>query len=233
MLSMGTGRFGFGQRTPLSPKKAKVVTFVMAGVFVVFGAVFIINAEVQAASIRPIAGGQTTTGTIVNYQMGQNCGRYGCTPWWRPSIQFVTSSGTTITFTGPQDQNQEENGETVQVSYDPANPSNAHDLSANVGSTLLAIVIASLLILFALFSVLRGHQRFVGKNSLYAAHTAATTTTTASGLPVTSPAGSEATSGGPAPPGSWLGHRYLHSRSGLIIAAVVFVGVLILVAFTI
>jgi len=227
-MGMGNGLFGTGRRTPLSPKAAKVASFVSAAVFIVVGVFLIVVAESNAASISSIKGGRTTTGTIVSFQTGQNCGRGGCTSWWQPTIQFVTPSGADITFTGPKDQNQEDVGETVQVSYDPSNPTDAHDLSANVGSTALAIAFAGIFIAFALFSLLRGHRLFVGKNSLYAAHTAASTT---SASPTNGPRQTDAVSPGMASPGYWVGHRYLHSRSGLVIAGVVFVGLVTWLVF--
>ena len=135
-----------------------------------------------------------------------------------------------MSFTGPHDQNQESVGEAVKVSYNPSDPSDAHDLSANVGSTGLSIGLAGFFIAFALFSLLRGHRLLVGKNSLFAAHTAASQTLASS---TSGPGQTDDVSGSTASPGSWVGHRYLHSRSGLIIAVAVFVGLVAWVVFTI
>jgi hypothetical protein len=215
---------GTGRRTPLSPKAAKITTFVTAGFFVIAGVFAIVVTEMHSAEVSPIAGGQTTTGTIVSYQTGSNCGRYSCTPWWQPTIQFTTASGRTVTFVGPEDQNQEQTGDLVKVSYDPSNPSNAHDLSADVGSTTAGVVVGALFVVLAVVLVVTGLRRFAGSNSLHAAHAAAISTT--DGL-TSDPGQTETSSMGTGPPGSWVGHRYIHSRTSMVINGLIFVGVLI------
>jgi Protein of unknown function (DUF3592) len=227
---MGIGLAGMGRRTPLSPKKAKVVSFLTAGIFIVVGAITIVTAEAAAASVSPIPGGRIATGTIESYQTGSNCGRYGCTSWWQPTIQFTTASGTPVTFTGPHDQNPLQTGETVNVSYNPSNPTDAHDISANVGSTTTAVVFGALFAAVAVVLVLAGHRRIAGSYSLHAAHTAASTTT--DGL-TTGPEQTEASTSATGPPGAWVGHRYVHSRTSLVITGLVFVGLAIWLIFAV
>jgi hypothetical protein len=221
---MGFAGINTGRQIPLSPRTAKIVSFVAAGVFVLFGVLTIVIAESHASEIRPIPGGQMATGTITSYETGSNCGRYGCTTWWQPTIQFTTASGTPVTFTGPEDQNQEQTGESVSASYDPSNPSDAHDLSANVGSTTVAVVFGALFAAIAVVLVVTGHRRLAGSSSLHAAHAAAISTS--DGLS-SDPGQAEATTTGTGPPGSWVGNRYIHSRTSLAINGAIFGGILI------
>jgi hypothetical protein len=219
MVGMRSERYGMGRRkTPLSPRAAKITTVITCVVFVAFGVFFILNAKSQADSVSPIPGGRTTTGLIVNVNTGQNCGRSGCTPWWQPTIQFTSASDKLVTFTGPEDMNMDEIGQNVTVSYDLANPSEARDLSANVGPTDVEIGVGAFVIAFAFLFVVVGHRRFSGSNTLFAAHTSASGSADL--------ANTGAASTGSTPTSSWVGHRYLHSRTAFVIADVVFVGLL-------
>jgi hypothetical protein len=221
---------GFGQRRPLSPTAARNVTIVTTVLFVAVGVIFIVEGISKANSVSPVSGGVTTTGTIISFNTGQSCGRGGCTPWWQPTITFNTASDHLVTFTGPQDLSSETVGETVKVSYNPSNPTDAHDLSANVGSIGLLIGIAVLFILIAAFSFIRGHRRFAGKNSLFAAHTGGSSSVD---LSSTSGGGFGTPPSSTASPGWWVGHRYLHSRLGLSVTILVFVGLVAAILFII
>ncbi|MGH9016305.1 MAG: DUF3592 domain-containing protein [Acidimicrobiales bacterium] len=98
-------------------------------IFVVVGAFFIFGGYHQRAAIQPVAGGRPTTGTVVPVLNGENCGRCGCSPDRTPTIRFATTSGTPYTFVGPTYGSQISSGQTVTVSYDPASPDVAHDVS--------------------------------------------------------------------------------------------------------
>ena len=205
-----------------------IVSFTSAAIFIAVGIFVIINSWSLADSVSPIAGGRTTTGTVVDYLTGSNCGKYGCTAWWRPTIQFTTSSGETVSFTGPEDQNPEQDGESVSVSYDPSNPVDAHDISADVGIPTSGILIGALLILFAGLQVVFGHRRVARAHSLHAAYVAASTNPDPTQPGTTSdPPQSAGLSG----PGTWVGHRYLHSRTSFVISSVVFLGLLTTLIF--
>jgi hypothetical protein len=148
-------------RKPLS-RNDRILAFVLGLVFVGMGVACLFIEKGNLDAERPVAGGVTTTGTIISFRTGQNCGRYSCTAYYVPSIRFTTAEGARQTFVGPEDDNQEWVGEKVQVSYDPARPSVAHDLSANAGSTVLAGVLTGVLLAFGLLILLLGHRRFAG-----------------------------------------------------------------------
>lgn len=90
-----------------------------AAIFVVVGGIFIFSAKSEVDSVSPVAGGQTTTGIIAAVNTGQNYGRGGCTPWWQPTIQFTSAADKVVTFTGPQNNNMDQIGDTVRASYNP------------------------------------------------------------------------------------------------------------------
>ncbi len=100
-------------------------------VFVAMGIFFLVGGYNEWAAVQPIAGGTTTVGTIVSVATGETCGRYGCSPNWTPTIRFETPSGASYTFSGPTSGSQVSTGESATVSYLPANPSVAHDISAS------------------------------------------------------------------------------------------------------
>jgi Protein of unknown function (DUF3592) len=120
-------------------------------------------------AVQPIAGGRTTSGTIVSVTTGQNCGRHGsCTTYWVPTIQFA-ANGQNFTFDGPESGNSMNSGGHVRVSYDPNSPASARDLSAGVSGAWLAIGIGAALILAGAVYFLVGYRRLHTKLNLTSA----------------------------------------------------------------
>jgi hypothetical protein len=137
----GTGLVGLS-RSP-APRRIAYVQFV---VFVAIGVILLLGGMRRYNAAQPIAGGQTTSGTVVHVTTGQHCGRHGCSDYWVPTIQF-TANGGDYDFAGPQASTPMNLGDAVQVSYDPRNPAGARDLSAGVGAAWSLLVFGVLAIL--------------------------------------------------------------------------------------
>jgi hypothetical protein len=148
---------------------------------------------------QPIAGGRTTTGTVVAVSTGQNCGRHGCSAYWVPAIQFTAVNGRTFNFAGPESGNPIDTGDRVQVSYDPGDPAVARDVSAGAGDAWPLIGFGALALLAGLASFLLGFSRFHALLNLT-----------------------------PARDGSgWVGHSGLHSVRGISASVAVLVAIVI------
>ena len=125
-------------------------------VFLAIGVALLVGGMRRYDAAQPIAGGRTTTGTVVSVSTGQNCGRHGCSAYWVPAIQFTAANGRTFTFAGPESGNPIDAGDQVQVSYDPGNPASARDVSAGGGDSWLLIGFGALATLAgAVFFLLR------------------------------------------------------------------------------
>ena len=176
-------------RRPASRTVAHLVNLL----FVVVGVFFLIGGYNLWAAVQPVAGGTTTTGTVVSVSTGETCGRYGCSPNWTPTIRFETPSGASYTFSGPTSDSQVSIGQTLSVSYLPANPTVAHDISASgTGGVVL--------IGFGVFATILGLGSFIlGFGALH-----------------------RRTGLSSARPGTgWVGHKYVHSNQGVVVAVAV------------
>lgn len=189
-----TGFSGF-TRTPVP----RWVAFLQFPLFVGIGAVLLIGGIHRYDAVQPIAGGRTTTGTVVSVSTGQNCGRHGCSTYWVPTIQF-TANGNDFTFAGPRSGNSMNTGDQVRVSYDPGNPAVARDLSAGVGQAWLLIAFGVLAILAGPVSFLLGFRRLHARLNLTSARD----------------------------DGGWVGHSGLHSVRGISVGLAVMVAFLII-----
>src|SRR5215472_6351340 len=127
-----TGLFGLTRR-PVP----RWIAHLQFAVFIGVGVALLIGGVHRYDAARPIAGGKTTTGTVVAVSTGQNCGRHGCSTDWVPTIQFTAANGHTFTFAGPESGNAINTGDPVRVSYDPGNPAAARDMSAGAGNAWL------------------------------------------------------------------------------------------------
>ena len=167
----------------------RVVVHLLNLVLVAVGLFFLIAGYNEWAAVQPIAGGRTTTGTVVSVANGETCGRYGCSPNWTPTITFQTPSGGSYTFTGPTSDSQVSMGDVVTVSYLPSNPSVAHDVSASSVSGVF-------LLGFGVFATAAGLGSFIlGFGALHRR----------TGLKS-------------ARPGTgWVGHKSIHSNQGTLI----------------
>jgi hypothetical protein len=175
------------------------VAHLQFAVFIGVGVALLIGGIHRYDAAQPIAGGTTTTGTVVAVSTGQNCGRHGCSTYWVPTIQFTAANGHTFTFAGPESGNPVNTGDPVQVSYDPGNPAAARDMSAGDGNAWLLMGVGTLAILAGLASFLLGFTRFHGLLNL-----------------------------APARAGSgWVGHSGLHSVRGISAAIAGLVAILI------
>lgn len=179
------------------------VAFLQFPLFVGVGVALLIGGIQRYDAVQPLAGGRTTTGTVVSVSTRQNCGRHGCHTYWVPTIQF-TANGSNHSFAGPQASSSINTGDQVQVSYDPSNPAVARDLSAGVGQAWLLIVFGALAILVGSGSFILGFRRLHARFNLTSARDM----------------------GGWVGRG-WVGHSGLHSVRG------VSVGVVIVIAFLI
>jgi len=77
-----------------------------------------------------------------------------------PAIQFTAADGRTVTFAGPESGSPVSTGDQVRVSYDPANPVVARDMSAGSGDAWRLIAIGVLAVLAAPASLLLRFRRF-------------------------------------------------------------------------
>jgi hypothetical protein len=172
---------------------SRPVALVLQLVFAAVGVFFVVSGYNGWAAVQPIAGGKTVSGTVVSVVNGESCGRYGCSPNWTPTIRFNTSSGESHTFVGPTYSGQISAGQDVQVSYDPADPTTAHDVSASDGDGLLHIG-------FGVFAAILGLGSFLlGLESIH-----------------------RRTGLAPARQGrGWVGHKTIHSNIGVVAAVAV------------
>jgi hypothetical protein len=174
-------------RRPANPAAVHFVNLVFAAL----GTFFLNFGYNSWAAVQPVAGGKTTTGTIVSVSQGESCSRSGCSPNWTPTINFATPTGQSYTFIGPTYDNQISTGETVTVSYLPSNPNVAHDISASDNGGILFIG-------FGVFSLVLGIGSFIlGLGALHRR----------TGL-------SSAREGS----GFWVGHKHIHSNQGALVA---------------
>jgi hypothetical protein len=164
-----------------------------------FGIVSLFSGISRYSAVQPIAGGRTTSGTIVAVNTGQNCGRHGCSTYWVPMIQF-TANGRNFIFAGPQSSNSINTGGQVRVSYDPGHPASARDMSAGVGQAWLLIGIGVAVILAGLASFLLGFRRLHAKLNLTSARDGS----------------------------GWVGHSGLHSARGSFVGFAVVAAIVIL-----
>jgi Protein of unknown function (DUF3592) len=137
-----TGLFGL-TRKPV-PRWVAQLRF---AVFIGIGVALLIGGMRRYDATQPIAGGRTTTGTVVAVTTGQNCGRHGCSAYWVPAIQFTAANGHAFTFAGPESGNPVNTGDPVRVSYDPRDPAVARDMSAGAGDAWMLIGLGTLAIL--------------------------------------------------------------------------------------
>jgi hypothetical protein len=174
------------------------VAYLQSALFVVIGVALLVSGLRRYDAVQPIAGGRTTTGTVIAVSTGQSCGRHGCSAYWVPTIQF-TANGRNFTFAGPESGNQVNTGDQVHVSYDPGNPAVARDLSAGVGKAWLLMGSGALAILAGLASFLFGFRRLHAMLDL-------------------TPARDES---------GWVGHSGLHSARGISAGVAVVVAIVI------
>jgi hypothetical protein len=169
------------------------------------GVFFIVSGYNLRAAVRPIVGGKTTIGTVVSVLNGENCGRYGCSPDWTPTIRFETPDGAAYTFAGPTYSSQISAGQTVNVSYLPANPAVAHDISASSGQGVLLIGFGAFAAVIGLGSSVLGFEALHRRTGLSSAR----------------------------PGGGWVGHRHIHSNQGTVVVLAVFVALVAVGIFVI
>jgi hypothetical protein len=79
---------------------------------------------------QPIAGGLRTTGTIVDVTSADELHGKSYTP----TIEFTDDRGHVHLFDGPTDATAQKVGRKVDVSYDPADPDRAADVSVGAAS---------------------------------------------------------------------------------------------------
>jgi len=127
-------------------------------ILAVIGIVALVSGIDRYHAAQPVAGGRTTTGTIVAVNTGQHCGRHGCSTYWVPTIQF-TANGGSFSFAGPESSSSMNTGDQVQVSYDPNDPDTAHDLSAGEGAAWFAIIFGVVAILIGAGGFVRARLR--------------------------------------------------------------------------
>jgi hypothetical protein len=189
-----TGFFGLnGNPAP------RWVVYLQCALFVVIGVVLLVSGIRRYDAVQPIAGGRTTTGTVVAVNTGQNCGRHGCSTYWVPTIQF-TANGHNFTFAGPESGTPLNTGDQVHVSYDPGNPAVARDMSAGTGKAWLLIGFGILAILAGSGSFLLGFGRLHAMLNLTSARDES----------------------------GWAGHSGLHSVRGVSVGVAVMAAIVIL-----
>jgi uncharacterized protein DUF3592 len=191
----GAGPGLFGRTRGPVPRWA---AYLQSALLIGIGIVSLFSGISRYNAVQPIAGGRTTSGTIVAVSTGQNCGRHGCSTYWVPTIQF-TANGQNFTFAGPQSSNPVNTGSQVRVSYDPGHPASARDLSAGVGRAWALIGIGAVVILAGSAYFLLGYRRLHAKLNLTSARDGS----------------------------GWVGHGGLHSARGSFVGLAVVVAIVI------
>jgi hypothetical protein len=191
---LGTGFFGL-TRNPVP----RWVAYLQFALIAIIGVALVIGGIRRYDAVQPIAGGRTTTGTVIAVNTGQNCGRHGCSTYWVPTIQF-TANGHNFIFAGPESSNPADIGDHVHVSYDPSNPAIARDISAGAGKAWLLIGSGALAILAGSASFLLGFRRLHAILNLTSARDE----------------------------NGWVGHSGMHSVRGISVGVAFMVAVVIL-----
>jgi uncharacterized protein DUF3592 len=183
----------------------RVVSLIFNAFFAGVGIFCIVGGYNQWAAVQPVAGGTTTSGTVVAISNGETCGRYGCSPNWTPTIRFVTASGTAYTFVGPTSGSQMSTGQPLNVSYRPDDPNDAHDISGSGGQGLFLLGFGVFALILGLGSTILGFEALHRRTGLTSAR-----------------------------PGSgWVGHVHLHSNQGAVAALAVLIALLVVGLFVI
>jgi hypothetical protein len=175
------------------------VAYLQLALFVGVGVAALTGGISRYDAVQPLAGGRTTTGTVVAVSTGQNCGRHGCSTYWVPTIGF-TANGRDFSFAGPESSSSMDTGSQVRVSYDPGDPAVARDISAGTGQAWILIAVGAVAILAGLASFLLGFRRLHAMLNL-------------------TPARDES---------GWAGHSGLHSVRGVSVGVVVIIVILVL-----
>lgn len=149
------------QTSALAGVLIAVVLLVMLG-GMTLGISLMISGRHVRSDERPVAGWITTTGSVVGVHRvsGKDGDTYG------PVVSFTDMTGVRHTFTAPLSSTAPAMGDSAKVSYNPADPSKAHDLSDN-GSSWLAqfavgvviLSVAGLLLLLVLTILIRAWRR--------------------------------------------------------------------------
>jgi hypothetical protein len=123
---------------PARPRGGRIVTAVVVLGIALIAALpaAVIGAALHTRHITSaIKGGVTTTGTITSVEsQAELHGRS-----YTPTIAFTDRDGHVHLFSGPSDATSQKIGTRVTVSYDPADPEHAADVSA--GSTTWKITL--------------------------------------------------------------------------------------------
>lgn len=151
--------FGTGLLGPTRRPVPRWVAYLQVALFVGVGVALLLGGIRRFDAAQPIAGGHTTTGTVVAVSTTQSCGRHGCSTHWVPTIKFRAANRRTFTFVGPESNNAINAGDHVQVSYDPTNPGLARDISAGAGDAFLLMSIGTGAILAGVASFVLGFRR--------------------------------------------------------------------------
>lgn len=175
------------------------VAYLQFAFLVVIGVALLVAGIRRYDAVQPIAGGRTTTGTVIAVNTGRDCGRHGCSIYWVPTIQF-TANGHNFIFAGPDSSNSINPGDQVHVSYDPGHPAFARDMSAGAGKAWTLMGFGALAILAGSASFLLGFRRLHATLNLTSARDET----------------------------GWVGHSGLHSVRGLSAGVVFMVAIVIL-----
>jgi hypothetical protein len=139
-----------GIEHPVAGRNRRRPGIFVALFMIVFGIVMVFVAVWSAHSTAPIPGGVTTTGQIVDVH------RYGGgkESTYVPVIQFTDQEGATHTFSDRSGTSSATSiGDIVKVSYDPQNPSHAHNLSNSAPKQMWWFIgIGAVIALFGLWT---------------------------------------------------------------------------------
>ena len=127
----------------------------VAIVFGVLSPLFFVFAVHGYRAVQPIPGGVTTTGTVVRVT--------GSSKETRAIISFTTRTGEELTFTGPGESTTAiKSGQTVRVSYDPANPADARDMSAGGEAWIFSLILGFTCGLYPVIYVIQHRRKLAG-----------------------------------------------------------------------
>jgi uncharacterized protein DUF3592 len=122
---------------------ARLVWATVVAGFVLACSIWLIAGGLHTRSLeRPVAGGLTVTGTVIDVRVTHEKGYV-----YQPIVSFRDKAGRTVVFTAPGSSKEPTPGRAASVSYNPSHPLGAHDLSDSA-LAWQAPVYAGLFVLF-------------------------------------------------------------------------------------
>jgi hypothetical protein len=135
-------------RPPLSKVAVVMLAFGVA-LIALFPVGLIVGGIQTKHKVEPVPGGLTTTGTV-REALGHQ-GQHGT--YYTPRIYYTAADGSVHFLDGPSVSDKPTIGSRVTVSYDPADPEHASDISASKTGPTVAMYIGVMLAILEVYGV--------------------------------------------------------------------------------